>query len=98
MRLSEDRLVEIAAELATKPRDEKVRALLYELLTSGLGQPVPMWNWRNRSQKRKAELMARSVGPFSKLSQTWLGNLLTPKNAYLITSRIARGRRRAACA
>ncbi len=37
MRLSDDRLGEIAAELATKPKHEKVRALLYELLTAGLG-------------------------------------------------------------
>ena len=37
MRLSDDRLGEIAVELATKPKHEKVRALLYELLTAGLG-------------------------------------------------------------
>ena len=37
MRLSDNRLAEIAAELATKPKHEKVRALLYELLTAGLG-------------------------------------------------------------
>jgi hypothetical protein len=37
MRLDSDRLGEIAAELATKPKHEKVRALLYELLTAGLG-------------------------------------------------------------
>jgi hypothetical protein len=37
MRLDADRLGEIAAELATKPKHEKVRALLYELLTAGLG-------------------------------------------------------------
>lgn len=37
MRLDADRLGEIAVELAMKPKHEKVRALLYELLTSGLG-------------------------------------------------------------
>lgn len=37
MRLASDRLGEIATELATKPKHEKVRALLYELLTAGLG-------------------------------------------------------------
>jgi hypothetical protein len=37
MRISNDRLAEIAAELASKPKHEKVRALLYELLTAGLG-------------------------------------------------------------
>jgi hypothetical protein len=37
MRLSDERLAEIAAELASKPRHEKVRALLHELLTAGLG-------------------------------------------------------------
>jgi len=37
MRLSDNRLAEIASELASKPKHEKVRALLYELLTAGLG-------------------------------------------------------------
>jgi hypothetical protein len=37
MRLGDERLAEIASELASKPRHEKVRALLYELLTAGLG-------------------------------------------------------------
>jgi hypothetical protein len=37
MRLSEARLAEIAIELASKPKHEKVRALLHELLTAGLG-------------------------------------------------------------
>ena len=40
MRLSENRLAEIAVELASKPKHEKVRALLYELLTAGLGAPA----------------------------------------------------------
>jgi len=37
MRLADDRLAEIAVELASKPKHEKVRALLYTLLTAGLG-------------------------------------------------------------
>jgi hypothetical protein len=37
MRLSDDRLAEVAVEPASKPKHEKVRALLYELLTAGLG-------------------------------------------------------------
>src|SRR3989304_8522245 len=37
MPLSSDRLREIVTELASRPRHEKVRALVYELLVNGLG-------------------------------------------------------------
>jgi len=44
MVLSSERLREIVTELISRPRHEKVRILVYELLLNGFGaKPIPLW-------------------------------------------------------